>query len=361
MNIRFAYWMPVGIAGYAISKISQRTEWSFDYNKRLAQTAEEVGFNYGLTPARLVASHGWEYQKEAVTITAAMASVTKKLKLIGPVNTDSWHPEVFAKMGAKIDVLSGGRFAINILSGWFNDEYRIFGEPRLAHDECHRRSGEFIQVLKGMWTQDSFQFRGDFFWSNRGQLKPKPLSQPHPEIFYGGNSLAARRIAAHWCDWYLINGNSFEAVKEQILEVSALAREHKRQVKFALNAFVSLQYPQASAGSELEQTNAVADVKAVNGLLKQVKYAGASTSDRIDMWASSDTANVVGPENGFKSRLIGTAQQLAQSIREYYEVGVDMIVCGFLDYTDDLPAFGRTVIPLVRKIEARHRVPILVA
>lgn len=325
MDIRFAYRMPVGSGSYVISKNPTRTEWSFDYNKRLAQTAEEVGFEYGLAPTRFVASHDWEYQQEAITITAALASVTKKLKLIGPVHIDLWHPGVFAKMGAKIDVLSGGRFAINIVSNWFKDEYRIFGQPWLAHDECHRRCGEFIKVLKGMWTEDSFEFQGDFFCINRGWPRSKPLYQPHPEIFHGGNSLAARRMAARLCDWYLINGNSVEAVREQISQVSALGQEYRRQVKFALNAFVCVRQTEAEAVSELEQI-------------------------------------IVQPNNGFKSNLIGTAQQVAERIREYYKVGVDLIVCGFLDCTYDIPAFGRTVIPLVREIEARRRMPqVLVA
>ena len=58
--------------------------------------------------------------------------------------------------------------------------------------------------------------------------------------------------------------------------------------------------------------------------------------------------------DGFKSGLIGTAEQVVQKIRELYEVGVDLIICGFLHYTDDLPALGETVIPLVREMEARR-------
>ena len=72
MAIRFGYWMPLGSGGFVISNIPQRTEWSLDYNARLAQTAEELGFEYGLAPARFIASHGWELQQEAVTCTAVL-------------------------------------------------------------------------------------------------------------------------------------------------------------------------------------------------------------------------------------------------------------------------------------------------
>ena len=80
---------------------------------------------------------------------------------------------MIAKMGATIDVYSKGRFAINILTGWFKDEFRAFGEPWLDHDERYRRSEEFIQVLKGLWTQDRLTFKGDFYRINDGWLKPR--------------------------------------------------------------------------------------------------------------------------------------------------------------------------------------------
>src|SRR6476661_1778364 len=108
MALKFGYWMPLGSGGFVISNIKQRTDWSLDYNAKLAQTAEELGFEYGLAPARFLASHGWELQQEAITCTAVLAAQTKKLKLISAVHTGFWHPAMVAKMLATIDVYSGG-------------------------------------------------------------------------------------------------------------------------------------------------------------------------------------------------------------------------------------------------------------
>ena len=194
MTIRFGYWMPLGSGGFVISNVKQRTDYGLDYNIRLAQTAEQLGFEYGLAPARFIASHGWELQQEAITCTAALAAKTSRLKLISAVHTGLWHPAMVAKMGATIDVYSKGRFAINILSGWFKDEFRAFGEPWLDHDERYRRSEEFIQVLKGLWTQELLTFKGDFYRVNEGWLKPRPISLPHPRFFRA----AIRRRRAAW-------------------------------------------------------------------------------------------------------------------------------------------------------------------
>lgn len=356
VDIKFAYWVPNVSGGLVVSKIPQRTDWTFDYNAQLAQTAEQVGFDYALAQARFIASYGAEYQLEALTTVAALAPVTERLKLIAAVHPGLWHPGVVAKMGATIDFISKGRFALNVVSGWFKGEFTIYGKPWLDHDERYRRSEEFIRVLKGMWTEDEFHFKGDFYRINGGWVKPKPINQnPHPEIFQGGNSKAARRMAARVSDWYFMNGNTIEGVREQIQEVSALAREEGRKLKFGLNAFIIVRDTEKEAHDVLREIIAQADKEAVEGFGEAVKQAGSSTREKVGMWANSNFEDLVQYNDGFRSGLIGTADQVADRIRQFYEVGVDLILGGFLHYSDDLPAFGRTVIPLVREIESRHR------
>ncbi|MFQ4141300.1 dimethylsulfone monooxygenase SfnG [Chlorogloeopsis sp. ULAP02] len=356
MDIKFAYWVPNVSGGLVVSKIPQRTDWTFDYNAQLAQTAEQVGFDYALAQARFIASYGAEYQLEALSTVAALAPVTERLKLIAAVHPGLWHPGVVAKMGATIDFISQGRFCLNVVSGWFKGEFTIYGEPWLDHDERYRRSEEFIRVLKGMWTEGEFHFKGDFYRINGGWVKPKPVNQnPHPEIFQGGNSKAARRMAARVSDWYFMNGNTIDGVREQIQEVSALARQQGRKIKFGLNAFILVRDTEAEAHAVLREIIAKADQEAVEGFGEAVKHAGASTRERQGMWANSSFEDLVQYNDGFRTGLIGTAEQVADRIRQYYEVGVDLILGGFLHYSDDLPAFGRTVIPLVREIEANRR------
>lgn len=78
VDIKFAYWVPNVSGGLVVSKIPQRTDWTFDYNAQLAQTAEQVGFDYALAQARFIASYGAEYQLEALTTVAALAPVTER-------------------------------------------------------------------------------------------------------------------------------------------------------------------------------------------------------------------------------------------------------------------------------------------
>ena len=168
--------MPNVSGGLVTSDIEQRTDWGYDYNVKLAQTAENNGFDYALSQVRYEASYGAEYQHESTSFSLALLLATQRLKVIAAVHPGLWQPAVLAKLGATADHLSNGRFAVNVVSGWFKDEFTHLGEPWLEHDERYRRSAEFLQVLRKIWTEDDVDFRGDFYRIHDFTLKPKPLN-----------------------------------------------------------------------------------------------------------------------------------------------------------------------------------------
>src|SRR6188472_4689964 len=117
--IKFAYWVPNVSGGLVISKIEQRTDWSLDYNIKLAKLAENNGFEYALSQVRYMASYGAEYQHESTSFSLALLLATERLKVIAAIHPGLWHPGVLAKWVATADHLSGGRVAVNVVSGWF--------------------------------------------------------------------------------------------------------------------------------------------------------------------------------------------------------------------------------------------------
>jgi dimethylsulfone monooxygenase len=135
--------------------------------------------------------------------------------------------------------------------------------------------------------------------------------------------------------------------------VRALATAEGRTVKFGLNGFVIQRPTEAEALEQLEAIVAGADPEIVRAFGEQVKNAGQSTREKIGMWANSDYANLVQPNDGFKTRLFGPPELIAERVRAYEAIGVDLILCAFLHFTDELPAFGREVIPLLRKQRSR--------
>jgi dimethylsulfone monooxygenase len=353
--LKFAYWVPNVSGGLVVSNIEQRTDWDYDYNVRLARTAERVGFEYALSQVRYLSSYGAAQQHESTSISLALLLATEKLKVIAAVHPGLWEPAVLAKFILTADQFSKGRAAVNVVSGWFKDEYTKLGLPWLEHDERYRRSAEFIEVLRALWTEENVRFAGDFYRVNDFTLRPGPFpveGRPHPEIFQGGNSTAARFNGGAHADWYFSNGKDFDGFTEQYDDVTRIAAEHGRRVRFGLNGFAIVRDTEAEAKEQLREIIAKADTASVEGFRKSVQQAGASTSDKKGMWADSSFEDLVQYNDGFRTKLIGTPEQVAERIVEYKKRGVDLFLLGFLHFIEEIEVFGERVIPLVRELEA---------
>jgi FMNH2-dependent dimethyl sulfone monooxygenase len=353
--LKFAYWVPNVSGGLVVSTIEQRTSWDYDYNVKLAQTAERVGFEYALSQVRYASSYGAAQQHESTSMSLALLLATEKLKVIAAVHPGFWEPAVLAKFILTADQFSKGRAAVNVVSGWFKNEYTDLGLPWLEHDERYRRSAEFIEMLRGLWTTEEFDFNGDFYRSHGFSLRPGPYpveGRPHPEIFQGGNSTAARFNGGAHADWYFSNGKDFDGFTEQYDDVTAIARAHNRTVRFGLNGFTIVRDSEAAAREQLREIIAHADVKSVEAFRASVQQAGASTGDKKGMWADSSFDDLVQYNDGFRTRLIGDAEQVATRIVDYKKRGVDLMLLGFLHFIEEVEHFGEKVLPIVRSLEA---------
>jgi FMNH2-dependent dimethyl sulfone monooxygenase len=351
-GVKFAYWVPNVSGGLVVSTIPQRTDWSLEYNQRLALAAEKAGFEYALSQIRFTAGYGADNQHESVSFSQAILHATTKLKVLAAILPGPWNPAVVAKQIATIDHISKGRIAINVVSGWFKGEFVAIGEPWLEHDERYRRSKEFIEVLKGIWTQDHFTYKGDFYRFNDYTLSPKPVQKPHPEIFQGGSSRAARDNAASVSDWYFTNGNTVEGIKAQIDDIQAKAKVNNHKVRIGVNAFVIARDTEEEAKAVLADIIKHAHVEAVHAFGAAVKEAGTSSPEREGNWAKSTFEDLVQYNDGFKTNLIGTPRQIAERIVALKAVGVDLVLTGFLHFIEEVEYFGQKVLPLVRELEA---------
>lgn len=357
--LTFAYWVPNVSGGLVISEIEQRTSWDFDYNRTLARIAEDAGFEYALTQTRYAASYGAASQHEATSFSLALLGATERLKVIAAVHPGMWHPGVLAKYIITADHLSGGRAAVNIVSGWLKQEFTGFGLPWLEHDERYVRTEEFIDALRGLWTQAGYSQEGEYYSIEDFTLSPQPVEVPgraHPEIFFGGNSTAAQAVAGRTADWYFSNGRTLEDFSDNIAGVLAAAESGQRRAaaapRFGLNGFVIARDTHAEAVETLREIVAKAHRPAVDGFASAVREAGAATADGKGMWADSSFEDLVQYNDGFKTGLIGTPNEIAERIVEYKKIGVNLFLTGYLHFQEEVEHFGREIIPRVRALEA---------
>ena len=135
--------------------------------------------------------------------------------------------------------------------------------------------------------------------------------------------------------------------------MKSLAESNGRNIQFGVNGFVIVRDTEEEAKQVLKDIVLHADKEAVEGFESQVKFAGKASPEGEGMWAESTFEDLVQYNDGFKTGLIGTAEQVADRIIELKKIGVDIVLTGFLHYDEDLKAFGEKVIPLVREKEAK--------
>ena len=204
--MRLGFW-PSVYGNWIISTRPETCDASFASTKRATLLAERFGFQ-----TLLLAEHfmnpvepGLD-QLDAWSTASALAAVTEKIEIITAVKPGFRAPGVIAKMASNIDHISQGRMAINLVSAWWMTEFEMLGAPILPHDGRYARSEEFLRVITGSWTQEQYSFSGKYYQVKGTRLSPKPVQQPHPPIYVGGESEPGRRLGAKMADIFLING-----------------------------------------------------------------------------------------------------------------------------------------------------------
>lgn len=334
--MKYSIWGANLSGGFLRANVEQNKERSLEYNRKLVQLADELGVDSILYPIRYVGNIGGNSpesgQLDPLTTITAMAAVTKHIHFIAAVLPGFIHPTTLAKIGSTIDIISNGRFHINLVSGWFKEEQEMFGIEWIKHEDRYRRSTEYLEVLKGLWTSTPFSFQGDFYQVKNAILEPKPIQKPYPAIYQGGISNEAQEMAGKLSDFYFMNGAPIEELKEQIKNVTEIANRYGRQVKFAVNAFVIARETTKEAQEEYQFILDHADTAAISQMKKRTETKG--------MWKNAvSLSDFVANNEGFRTGLIGDYEEVQDKIYELQTIGIDKILLTFRNPLEELTQF----------------------
>ncbi len=300
----------------------------------LVQRYESLGISH-----LLIAQRWWGDGNEieassldCLAMTALFAGATRDMQLITAIHPGFFQPAAIAKWGATLQQLTGGRWAINVTSGWNMREFDMYGVDKLTHDERYRRSMEFIQVLRGCWQQQPFSYDGHYYHCDALELAPRP--QFPLQVFQGGQSDAAINMAAAHSDWMFLNGGSLERLGGVISRVREACRRSGRTVRFAMYAAPLCRDTDDAAWEEIEHRLAKVDQVLLNKRQHRLREGAEG------MWDEDDPLSALDSNEGYAARLIGSAGSILQRIRAYRELGVEML---HLDLQDS--RFNQQVLP----------------
>jgi F420-dependent oxidoreductase-like protein len=143
-------------------------------------------------------------QLEGWITLAALAMKTAHVR-VGTLVTGITYrePAVLAKMGATLDVITGGRLEMGVGAAWFQQEHEALGIPFPPVAERIRRLGEACEIMKRMWTEDAATWKGTYYEIKDAYCNPKPVQKPHPPILIGGGGeqLTLKMVARYADTW----------------------------------------------------------------------------------------------------------------------------------------------------------------
>lgn len=350
---RYGIWIPVGGNYGAMNHPHSPLDASYGRAKALIQLAEECGFTTTLIAQHLANPRNPDFdQLETWTAAAALAEATSKIEIIAAIKPLLFHPAVLAKMALGIDAISGGRFAINLVSAWFKPEMEKTGIPFLPHDERYRYSEEWLRVVKALWSGERVNFQGDYFHISDLNFLPRPVAQPHPRVYLGGESDPAQALAAQEADVFFLNGRPLEVIRETIAKVSKLERglatsrfasTQNEPLRFGMAAFVIARPTDEEAQQELEWLFELS--KGDNAeLLKGV-------DSEVVMFKNIAKYPAVGGNGGTAAGLVGSYDKVAARIADFVRVGVDTFMLQFQPYPTEMRRFAQEIMPRVRSLE----------
>jgi probable F420-dependent oxidoreductase len=168
-----------------------------------AEAAGIHGFGFTDHPApsqRWLEAGGHDAVDPFVAMGFAAAHTTTLRLIPNIVVLPYRNPFVVAKSGATLDLLSGGRFTLAVGVGYLRREFAALG---VDYEQRAELFDQALDVIRTIWTTDDISFEGKNFSARGITAHPRPISEPHPPIWIGGNTGAARRRVAlkgdGWC------------------------------------------------------------------------------------------------------------------------------------------------------------------
>ncbi|KRA56239.1 alkanesulfonate monooxygenase [Caulobacter sp. Root655] len=328
-----------------------------DYVERVARAHDEGGFD------RALVAFG-STSPESQLVVAHAASVTQRLGFMIAHRPGFTAPTVAARQLATLDQFTGGRVAVHIITGGSDDELAKDGD-HLTKDERYARTSEYLDIVRQEWISDKpFDYEGVYYKVKQAFGGVKPLQKPHIPVYFGGSSDAAIPVAGKHADIFALWGETQAQVAETIARVRHAAAKHGRQVKFSLSLRPVIAATEEAAWKRADdivaQTRALREKAGLPTSGHVPPNAGsqrlldaANQGSRLDKRLWTGVAAVTGAA-GNSTGLVGTPEQVAEGLLDYYDLGVSTFLIRGFDPLDDAIAYGRDLIPLVRELVAQR-------
>jgi alkanesulfonate monooxygenase len=338
-----------------------------DHNSLETLTRQAVALEDNGWTGALIGT-GWG-RPDTFTVATALAARTTTFEPLVAVRPGYWRPAHFAAAAASLDHLTGGRLRVNIVSG--KDDLAAYGDADAEQSDRYARTSEFIRLVRRLWTEEHVTYRGEYFQVEHSTVVPRIVARGkrrHPTLYFGGASQAAERVAAADADVQLLWGEPLDDVRDRIERLRALSDQVGRELpalEFGLRitTFVRDTTEQAwqEAEAKVEQMAAQQDDngQGEHGSLPLSAHRRAAVGQQrlYDLAERGEvlddnlytTPGKFGGGGAGTTWLVGSASDVAKSLRKYQDLGITHFVLSDTPYLREIERQGNQLLPLLRE------------
>jgi alkanesulfonate monooxygenase SsuD/methylene tetrahydromethanopterin reductase-like flavin-dependent oxidoreductase (luciferase family) len=346
-------------SGRAVTMVSER--WSGDWhdNLSLARMADEAGIEFMLPIGRWKGYGGdTDYQGatlESISWASGLLASTKHLHVFATVHAPLIHPVIAAKGFVTADHIGAGRFGLNLVVGWNEGEFEMFGVAQRDHERRYDYGQEWIDAIKRMWgPEEEFDFDGQYLKLKKVRAKPKPYGGSRPMIMNAGASPTGQAFAIRNCDALFSNADraTIDDWGKHVQRVKALARGGGGREIDVYTVGVVTCRPSAKEARDYYHHCVIdhADWRAVDNILAMKNITPQTHPDDF-IARRNHAANGMG---GLP--IIGDPDTVAAELVQLAAAGFTGIGISLVNYLAELPYFCAEVLPRLARMGLREKV-----
>ena len=312
--------------------------------------------------------HGWKGallgagwgRPDTFTVAAALAARTTTFKPLIAIRPGYWRPANFASAAATLDVLTGGRVRVNIVSG--KDNLAAYGDSEGEQAQRYGRTREFMRLVRRLWTEEDVDFAGEHFQVSGSTVQPRIQARDgrrHPKLYFGGASEAAERVSATEADVQLFWGEPLDGVRGRIERLKALSRELDRDLpplEFGLRITTLIRDTSEEAWADAEAKVAEMAKSQGSGWKDHRQWVAVGQKRLLDLQAQGEVLDdnlytapgKYGGGGAGTTWLVGSAAEVARSLRKYQALGISHFVLSDTPYLAEIERQGDQLLPLLR-------------
>lgn len=319
--------------------------------------------------ARALEDHGWKGaligsgwgRPDTFTVAAALAARTRTFEPLIAIRPGYWRPANFASAAATLDELTGGRVRINIVSG--QDNLAAYGDSEGDQSHRYARTREFMRTVRRLWTEEDVTYAGEHFQVAGSTVLPRIRERDgrkHPKLYFGGASEAAERVSAVEADVQLFWGEPLDGIQERIERLRTLSVELDRDLpplEFGLRITTLVRDTTEQAWADAEAKCAAMVSKGGDGGEDYHRRIVAAGQQRLlDLSARGEVLDEnlytapgkFGGGGAGTTWLVGSAEDVARSLRKYEELGITQFVLSDTPYLSEIKRQGDQLLPLLQ-------------